>query len=159
MRSVKRFVSTLIGTLLLVAGLSTSASADEWNDLKNENTDRCLDDSFAYGLRPYTCNYGAWQEWELSFTENRTYVIIKNIKTGRCLDDSFRYGLRSYPCNGGDYQEFRNMPGGPDHGGEALRRFRNNATGRCVDDSVAYGLRGFACNGSGYQVWGPSFAH
>ncbi len=105
--------------------------------LRNANTGRCIDDSYAYGLRAFPCNGLTYQQW---YGSNGAW---KNVNTGRCIDDSTAYGLRAFPCNGLNYQRWWGTNG----------HWRNENTGRCIDDSYAYGLRAFGCNGLDYQRW------
>ncbi|MEV5938615.1 RICIN domain-containing protein [Streptomyces sp. NPDC051994] len=73
--------------------------------LRNLNTGRCIDDSFAYGLRAFGCNGLNYQRWEIYYNGNGT-LTFRNENTGRCIDDSGAYGLRSFGCNGMNYQQF-----------------------------------------------------
>ncbi|MEU3375297.1 RICIN domain-containing protein [Streptomyces sp. NPDC006660] len=113
--------------------------------LKNVNTGRCVDDSGAYGLRPFGCNGLNYQYWGLYGQSNGNWVL-KNGNTGRCIDDSGAYGLRSFGCNGLNYQRWAIY-----YNGNGTLTFQNENTGRCMDDSGAYGLRSFGCNGLNYQ--------
>ncbi|TQJ02514.1 hypothetical protein FB471_2245 [Amycolatopsis cihanbeyliensis] len=111
-----------------------------------DKTDRCIDDSLAYGLRSYPCNGSDWQKWDKYFAHG--LLTFANVQTGRCLDDSNKYGLRAYSCNNSRYQKFF------DDSGNVLNVvLRNEVTDRCVDDSFAYGLRSYSCNDSSYQKW------
>ncbi|MCB5164725.1 RICIN domain-containing protein [Streptomyces bambusae] len=133
-----------------VAALSfatpAQARADVFHfDGQNNATRRCMDDSFAYGLRAFGCNGTDFQQFR--FGDGTYYHELRNKVTGRCIDDSFAYGLRAFTCNSQSYQQWSvsNTTGGT--------TFRNRATGRCIDDSLAYGLRAFDCNGMNYQKW------
>jgi hypothetical protein len=69
---------------------------------------RCLDDSYAYGLRVFHPCWPGWSEY--SRYQSWYYVATpggyawKNQATGRCLDDSFAYGVRTFTCNGTSFQ-------------------------------------------------------
>ncbi|MGP2441194.1 RICIN domain-containing protein [Streptomyces sp. JW3] len=117
--------------------LGTNGAAASYQ-LRNANTGRCIDDSFAYGLRAYPCNGLDFQKWNLNGG-----LEWRNVNTGRCIDDSIAYGLRAVPCNGLNFQQWWY-----DNGAQ-----RNVNTGRCIDDSAAYGLRAYSCNGLNYQQW------
>ncbi|QNP75217.1 hypothetical protein IAG44_41315 [Streptomyces roseirectus] len=127
------------------------ARADVFHfDGQNNATRRCMDDSFAYGLRAFGCNRLDFQQFRHSdgiWGGDRYYHELRNKVTGRCVDDSFAYGLRAFDCNGQAFQQWAVSSGS---GGST---FKNRATGRCVDDSFAYGLRAFDCNGTTFQKW------
>lgn len=121
--------------------------------LRNAATRRCVDDSFAYGLRSFTCNKQAFQTFDFNEKSYGVYAL-KNRATGRCVDDSFAYGLRPFDCNGGAWQNWEVL-----HYPTAVKLLRNKATGRCLDDSSA-GLRSFSCHpwgdaNVGYQSFSP----
>jgi hypothetical protein len=71
----------------------------------------CLDDSYAYGLRAFSCHpgwspYSIYQSWYYVGAGEPNF-LLKNQATGRCVDDSFAYGLRAFPCNGLTFQQWR----------------------------------------------------
>lgn len=117
---------------------STTAPKQSARPIENLATERCLDDSFEFGLRTLECNGSDYQNWIRHGNE----AAWQNVATGRCLDDHFDFGLRPYECNGSVHQEW--------YGTSELR---NQATGRCLDDSFEFGLRPFDCNGLNYQHW------
>jgi hypothetical protein len=74
-------------------------------------TSVCLDDSYAYGLRVFSCHsgsspYSIYQSWYYVGAGEPNF-LLKNQATGRCIDDSFAYGLRAFPCNGLTFQRWR----------------------------------------------------
>jgi hypothetical protein len=132
---------TVVGATLMGA---TPAQADYYESWQNYNTKGCIDDSFQYGLRSFSCNYSHYQHWRLLGAGGQ----LQNVATGRCMDDSFQYGLRSFPCNNLNYQNWTIAS----NVGVGIV-WRNDNTGRCIDDSIWYGLRSFPCNYSDYQRW------
>ncbi|GAA1950740.1 RICIN domain-containing protein [Kitasatospora viridis] len=143
----------------------------------NNNTGRCVDDSFDSNavsgnlLRGFPClanSYsGGWQEWTVVEVSSGG-ASLQNAATGLCLDDSDAGPngsdlLRGFPCNGLSWQHWRivNRYTGtsPSYPQQVLQ---NEATGRCLDDSDAGPggsdlLRGYPCNGpsqdGGWQGW------
>jgi hypothetical protein len=115
--------------------------------IQNQNTGRCIDDSFAFGLRSFPCNGLSFQQWSVVGFQDGTIHLV-NENTGRCIDDSLAFGLRSFPCNGLSFQGW--FPGFFSDGTIDLQ---NQNTGRCIDDSLAFGLRSFPCNGLSFQRW------
>ena len=73
--------------------------------LKNQNTGRCVDDSWDYGLRAFTCNGLNYQNFNWYKQSDGTWVV-QNQNTGRCIDDSNDYGLRAFGYNALSYQRF-----------------------------------------------------
>ncbi|WP_051820411.1 RICIN domain-containing protein [Streptomyces sp. NRRL S-920] len=150
-------VAARIGALTAAAGAlialnaAPASASGFWFDGQNNETRRCLDDSFAYGLRTFGCNRTDFQQFWAKRVEvsGKEFRQIHNKVTGRCLDDSFEFGLRPYPCYGGAWQEWR-VKGYDNDKGYILQ---NRATGRCLDDSFAYGLRTWSCNGMDFQYW------
>ena len=145
--------TTLLTGIVLTLGpafSTTSVAHADTDPVKNVNTGRCIDDSFAYGLRSFGCNGLSYQVWQKLPNSTVTRWAIRNQNTGRCIDDSFAYGLRSFGCNGLNYQSWNIIS--TSNGGQVLK---NDNTGRCIDDSFAYGLRSFGCNGLNYQIWLP----
>jgi hypothetical protein len=132
-----------------------SAAADPFGPyviMQNEATNRCLDDSFAFGLRAFPCNRLSYQRWDVavavSFTRGLS-LTLRNQNTRRCLDDSSAFGLRTFPCNFSEYQHFYPLIISLDGGTELI----NGMTRRCVDDSFAFGLRSYPCNLLSFQTW------
>ncbi|WP_254069060.1 ricin-type beta-trefoil lectin domain protein [Streptomyces sp. TM32] len=113
--------------------------------LQNQNTGRCVDDSFAYGLRAFGCNGLNYQRFNYYSQPDGSWVL-QNQNTGRCVDDSFAYGLRAFGCNGLNYQKWRII-----YQSDGSASYQNENTGRVIDDSSAYGLRAFGYNGLSYQ--------
>ncbi|MET9887597.1 RICIN domain-containing protein [Streptomyces sp. NPDC006430] len=111
---------------------------------KNVETSRCVDDSQAYGLRAFTCNWSNYQKFQF-WQKGNGYYRIANYATGRCIDDSDAYGLRGFGCNTGPYQEWNLYSDG------VTTHLRNRATGRNLDDSYEFGLRTFAPNDLSWQ--------
>ncbi|WP_329374538.1 RICIN domain-containing protein [Streptomyces sp. NBC_01483] len=72
---------------------------------KNQNTGRCVDDSWDYGLRAFGCNYLSYQRWTITYLADGTKTC-QNQSTGRVIDDSLDYGLRTFGFNGLSYQRF-----------------------------------------------------
>jgi hypothetical protein len=159
--SAKRLA--LLGGALLIAltalpAMSANASPLTLSGVGLENgaTSLCLDDSFQYGLRAFTCNKASfdsgYQRWT---TIPGRPGQLQNQATGRCVDDSSQYNLRAYGCNDpsyySGYQQFQQYED------RFPYQLRNVATGLCMDDSSQYGLRGFGCNdpsyNNGYQKW------
>jgi hypothetical protein len=117
---------------------------------RNEHTSHCMDDSFASGLRSYTCD-NALDYQVFTVTQSAGYWVIKNTHTGGCIDDSAGFGLRSHSCNGLDYQDWIPFFSSNGNGGVSLE---NANTGRCIDDSFASGLRSYTCDGGlDYQTF------
>ena len=118
-----RIVAATATAVLTAAGLGISAAgtasaAETGRDtpqslngitysyaLQNQNTGRCVDDSFAYGLRAFTCNGMNFQKFNFYQQSNGSWVL-QNQNTGRCVDDSLAYGLRAFTCNGMNFQTF-----------------------------------------------------
>ncbi|MEV7004322.1 RICIN domain-containing protein [Streptomyces sp. NPDC093982] len=113
--------------------------------LKNQNTGRCVDDSWAYGLRAFTCNALNYQNFNWYRQSDGTWVI-QNQNTGRCIDDSLDYGLRAFGCNYLSYQRWTII-----YQSDGTKTLKNQNTGRVIDDSTGYGLRAFGYNGLTYQ--------
>jgi hypothetical protein len=139
-----------LATLLTLMVTPADAMYIEHPPLRNLSTDRCIDHSFAYGLRQFGCNGGIWQKWERTRWRDGTSEF-RNVATGWCLDDSYAYGLRAFPCNATRYQSWYVIE--HRHWFGTAVELRNQATGRCVDDAYLYGLRAFPCNGSYWQRW------
>jgi hypothetical protein len=144
-------MAVLAGGALI--GPAAASAQGSTTGLRNAVTNRCVDDSFAYGLRSAACNQQSFQTFDFNKQAAGVYAL-KNRATGRCVDDSFESGLRAFGCNGGAWQNWEVVyhPG-------AIRLLRNKATGRCLDDSSA-GLRAFSCHGYGspdiaYQMFSP----
>lgn len=117
--------------------------------LKDQNTGRCLDDSFQYGLRSFPCNGLIFQEFVMTPVAGpgwHNYEIRSN-QTNRCVDDSPDFGLRAFDCNGMDFQVWFNTQNGNP------APLTNGNTWRCLDDSFDFGLRSFPCNNMDYQYW------
>ncbi|QKW17685.1 actinohivin [Kitasatospora sp. NA04385] len=117
--------------------------------LRNMATNRCVDDSFDYGLRAFGCNGLNFQRlnfYDQGNDSTSKMWVLQDQSTGRCLDDSLAYGLRSASCNGLNYQNWRMQ-----YWSDSSRTFINVNTGRCMDDSSAYGLRAYPCNNLTYQ--------
>jgi archaellin len=126
------------------AGVGTARASDTPPTIfKNVATGGCVDDSFAYGIRAFSCNGTTYQQWvqvDASGNFGFNNRFLRNVATGRCLDDSAA-GLRTLNCNYLDYQDW--IPNSD---------IRNRRTGNCLDDS-AIGLRMIPCNGLNYQKW------
>jgi hypothetical protein len=137
----------MLAVACLAPGLAVAhpARAAITTHVLNIETDRCIDDSLAYGLRAFLCNGLAFQTFD-TITQADGSWALKNQATNRCIDDSLAYGLRAAPCNGLAFQAFAHYlePAG-------FHELRNKVTGRCIDDSFAYGLRAFPCNGMSFQ--------
>lgn len=125
---------------------SSERTAQIYQHRRNVETSRCIDDSFAYGLRAFPCNGLTFQGWHKGPIGGGS--LLKNQATGRCLDDSFTFGLRAIPCNSSPYQTWYIES---EFG--ALFSEHNVQTQRCTDDSFAYGLRAFPCNHTTFQTW------
>src|SRR5262249_20865876 len=137
------------------------AAAGYWAvvGLRNRATDRCLDDSPAYGLRTTTCNSLSYQRFGLTldYVDSELHDIntMQNQATGSCVDDSAAYGLRGYFCDQNHdanraYQEFKLTPL---YSGTWV--LQNMATGSCIQDLVK--LSGYFCNGTVFQEWVPIY--
>ncbi|WP_318212207.1 MULTISPECIES: RICIN domain-containing protein [unclassified Streptomyces] len=133
-------------TAALTVATPAQARADIFHfDGQNNETRRCMDDSWAEGLRAFPCNGMDFQQFR--FSDGTYYHELRNKETGRCVDDSWAEGLRAFPCNGMNFQQWSVTNGS---GGTT---FKNRETGRCIDDSWAEGLRAFPCNGMNFQKW------
>ncbi|MFD4176292.1 MULTISPECIES: RICIN domain-containing protein [Streptomyces] len=146
--AVRRGAVVVATAALAALSLTTPAQARAevfHFDGQNNATRRCMDDSFAYGLRAHECNRQDFQQFR--FGDGTYFHELRNKVTGRCVDDSFAYGLRAFDCNNQSFQQWSvsNTTGGT--------TFKNRATGRCIDDSFAYGLRAFDCNRTNFQKW------
>lgn len=79
-----------------------------WQVRSDWGGNRCLDDSYAYGLRVFnpcwsgSSVYSRYQSWYRYPTPGGW--TFRNQATGRCLDHSFSHLLRTFPCNGLNYQ-------------------------------------------------------
>lgn len=113
--------------------------------LQNQNTGRCVDDSWDYGLRAFTCNGLNYQNFNWYKQTDGTWVI-QNQNTGRCIDDSTDYGLRAFGCNYLSYQRWTIV-----YQSDGTKTLRNQNTGRVMDDSTDFGLRAFGYNALSYQ--------
>jgi hypothetical protein len=129
----------------LALGLSGTAHAASALTLQNQNTGRCVDDSYAYGLRAFGCNGMSYQKFWFYGQSDGSYVL-QNQNTGRCVDDSFDYGLRAFGCNGMNYQKWRIT-----YRSDGSWSLVNENTGRSMDDSYDYGLRSWWVNDMNYQ--------
>jgi hypothetical protein len=119
--------------------------------LKNKHTTKCLEDSFAGGLRTLTCRDVGTQVWNEKSWETIAERELRNTHTTRCLEDSFAAGLRAIACNLSSSQGwYMSEPRG-----DFTWALRNAHTGRCLDDSFAAGVRAVTCNGSNSQRWDP----
>jgi hypothetical protein len=150
-RNTRRLLACLsaLSTVVTFTLVSAGPAAAETIGKQDYATGRCLDDSYAYGLRSFPCNGLIYQEFNLTQArEPYDATIFVNAATQRCMDDSYAFGLRSIPCNGSLYQEFVSVLYGA---------LRNVETGRCVDDSFGAGLRAIPCNQSFYQDWVSQF--
>jgi hypothetical protein len=136
-----------------IAGASVNSDSDTSTGIQaiyrvvNRNTGRCMDESWAYGLRAMGCNGLTFQYFSFDATSVAGTYYIRSSETGRCVDDSLAYGLRTYACNGLDFQRWFMYS----YDGATI--LQNLKTGRCIDDSYAYGLRAFDCNQLSYQHW------
>lgn len=153
---MKRILALTIRIMVAISAMAmTPLSAPAANAsnyylvYSNFATNRCLDDSFQYGLRAFPCNSLSYQQFRTGPNDN----IFQNLNTGRCIDDSFQYGLRAFPCNGLAYQRWHRYFGNP---ADQLH-FQNEATTGCLDDSFPFGLRTHGCNQLSYQTWAESF--
>ncbi|MFI1364919.1 RICIN domain-containing protein [Streptomyces griseochromogenes] len=113
--------------------------------LKNQNTGRCVDDSWDYGLRAFTCNGLNYQNFNWYNQSDGTWVI-QNQNTGRCIDDSTAYGLRAFSCNYQSFQRWTIV-----YQSDGTKTLKNQNTGRVIDDSTDFGLRAFGYNALSYQ--------
>ncbi|GHI10507.1 hypothetical protein AQI88_31035 [Streptomyces cellostaticus] len=113
--------------------------------LQNQNTGRCVDDSWDYGLRAFTCNGLNYQNFNWYKQTDGTWVI-QNQNTGRCIDDSTDYGLRAFGCNYLSYQRWTIV-----YQSDGTKTLKNQSTGRVIDDSLDFGLRAFGYNALSYQ--------
>lgn len=143
-------VAALLVTVPGAVPASASGGAVTTTIMPSSYGGRCLDDSFAYGLRVINCNGTNWQLWSVG-NPGPGYAM-QNLATGRCVDDSSAYGLRAVPCNGLSYQFFTSYLKASDVN-KQKRSFQNVNTGACMDYSEAYGVRGFPCNDTQYQNW------
>ncbi|WP_228990485.1 RICIN domain-containing protein [Streptomyces sp. DH8] len=80
-----------------------------WGDgtrqLRNVNTQRCIEDSHAHGLRTVgSCSSAAEQSWWIKVWDDGT-VRFQNQATLRCIDDS-SLGLRTFACNNLEFQSW-----------------------------------------------------
>jgi hypothetical protein len=129
-----------------------SVAAEVWPVfLWNKHTSRCLEDSFAGGLRTLTCRDVGTQVWYETSWETIAERELRNSHTNRCLEDSFVAGLRAVACNLSSSQGWYQSEPRSDF----TWALRNAHTGRCLDDSFAAGVRAVACNGSNSQRWDP----
>ncbi|MFF5921958.1 RICIN domain-containing protein [Streptomyces flavochromogenes] len=151
--AVRRWAFAVATAALASLLLPTSAQARAeafYFDGQNNETRRCMDDSWAEDLRSFPCNGMDFQQFRYSdgvWGGDRYYHELRNKVTGRCVDDSWAGQLRAWPCNGMKFQQWSvtNSSGGT--------TFRNRETGRCIDDSWAEDLRAFPCNGLNFQKW------
>ena len=141
-------LAAVIAATFAISVAAAPADALSYHAIQNQNTKRCLDDSFAYGLRAFGCNGLDFQKWAVyePAGQNSPIWFLKNLATGRCVDDSAAYGLRAFPCNNMNFQQWGTPWFSPS-------QMLNMNTKLCLDDSLDYGLRAFPCNNLDYQSW------
>lgn len=108
----------VVAASAVIAALSVATPAQARTEVfhfdgQNNATRRCMDDSFAYGLRAFDCNRTDFQQFRFSdgvWGGDRYSHEVRNKVTGRCIDDSFAYGLRAFDCNGMNFQKWWGGP-------------------------------------------------
>ncbi|HEY3683724.1 MAG TPA: ricin-type beta-trefoil lectin domain protein [Streptosporangiaceae bacterium] len=148
--NLKRLLATGVASgALLVTGLAAAPPAQAENviHIASFATNRCLDDSAAYGLRPFVCNGSDYQAW--SWTGSDSSGTLVNRATGQCLDDTTD-GLRAMACDGSGNQNW-NPNATMQDADINTRTWKSDGTNRCLDDSLAHGLRTLDCNDGDYQ--------
>ncbi len=146
-KRLKVILTVISFASILSAGMAAPAEAipaDRIQTFANAVTNRCLDDSFEYGFRPFTCNGTDYQRWIVNVWDDGTKRFM-NVFTARCFDDS---GWPSVdPCNSSQIERWyvRSASAGI--------AFQNQSTGKCLDDSE-FGLRLLPCTYNTYQSWG-----
>lgn len=113
---------------------------------RNQQSGRCLDDSFAYGPRPFGCNNLDFQRWTV-INYGSDSRGLRNVNTGRCLAaDRTNSVYAAVEC--GTSMEavwvVRRWADG-------TVEFRNQAWGGCLEDTVW--LRAANCDQSREQSW------
>lgn len=142
--------------LLACAGLfavPATADAQVFQFRRNVATNRCMDDSFAFGLRAFPCNGGVYQY--ITYESGTFGFRLRFGQTGRCVDDSLAFGLQAFPCNGTRFQQWtaRDVFRFP---AERVIFHTNFETGRSLDDSLQFGLRSFPQNRTDFQLFRPT---
>ncbi|GAA2451937.1 hypothetical protein GCM10010433_62600 [Streptomyces pulveraceus] len=113
--------------------------------LRNQSTDRCIDDSYGDGLHGVGCNGKPYQKFDFYYQYGNIWVL-QNQSTGRCIDDSYGDGLHGVECNGEPYQQWEIT-----NYSDGTSMFRNVSTNRCMDDSFGDGLHAVECRYNNYQ--------
>jgi hypothetical protein len=144
----------LAGTADATAPLGTRVTeaavqpADAIEHYGNMATGGCLDDSFAYNFRGFTCNRTNFQNWNVHIYQGDGTRQISNIATNRCIWGAGANG--SHPetrsCDTSKEQSWVVHPRGD------KVSFESQATGLCLDDSE-YGLRMLTCTYNRNQTW------
>lgn len=113
--------------------------------LKNQNTNRCIDDNYGDGLHGVGCNGNAHQKFDF-YHQSGDIWALRNQSTGRCIDDSYGDGLHGVGCNGNAHQQWEIS-----YFSDGTSMFRNLSTNRCMDDSYGDGLHAVDCRYNNYQ--------
>ncbi|MEV5572324.1 ricin-type beta-trefoil lectin domain protein [Spirillospora sp. NPDC052269] len=147
---------TVSASLLIGGALAGPAAAgappkptlkDAVQHFGNMATGGCLDDSFAYGFRGFSCNGMAFQNWNVHIWGDGTREL-KNLATGRCI---WGGGAELSRPSTGNCDASKGQSWWTYSRGDQVS-FQNQATGLCMDDSE-YGLRMLKCNYNRYQTW------
>ena len=96
---MEKMRAVLIGMVFTAAQVApASVSADVINTFRNQQTNRCMDDTDQGGFRTFACNNTNPQRWNVHVWADVTREL-RNINTGRCIDDTDSGGFRTFPCN------------------------------------------------------------
>lgn len=149
MRTTRLFAIPAAVAALFAAALPASAApafgTTAINTLANQQSKRCLDDSFAYGVRTYPCNGTNFQRWSVTNWGDGTREF-RNVDTRRCLAADANGTVYTGECDAATdaswYVKWWN---------DGTFELKNQRHSQCLEDVVWLWTRG--CNFSREQSW------
>lgn len=149
---MRKLISALaLAALSLIATGTANAEAtgemgvSEVSTFQNQGTRQCMDDSYKYGLRGFTCNGGEWQRWVLTRWKDGTYQL-KNGSTQRCIFSSLS-GTTMRTCDSSREESWYVT-----RWNDGTWQMKSQSTGDCLEHHQ-YGLRAVECTASTIQSW------
>jgi hypothetical protein len=114
------------------------------NTFRNQASKRCLDDSFAYGPRPYLCNGLDFQKWSVRVHDDLSREF-RNVNTGRCLGADRTGQVYAGGCGN------RQTSWAITRWSDGTMQFQNMESDGCLMDTVWLSATG--CDASEEQSW------
>jgi hypothetical protein len=152
MRTIRLLAVLAIASALFAVAAPASAStpartlvAQAINTLANQQSDNCLDDSFAYGVRTYPCNGQNFQQWEVKTWSDGTREF-KNVNTKRCIGSDLDGSVWVGECS-----TSRTVSWYVKWWSDGTFELRNQAWGDCLEETVWLHTDG--CDASREQSW------